>query len=52
MTEFNHIRNNALEPLSTFLDYITYIVYFLLDFFRNAVNSLRGFKTVILGIRI
>ncbi|OZC12472.1 ATP synthase, subunit C [Onchocerca flexuosa] len=24
VTEFTHFRNNALEPLSTFLDYITY----------------------------
>jgi len=24
VTEFIHLRNNALEPLSTFLDYITY----------------------------
>ncbi|GMT30878.1 hypothetical protein PFISCL1PPCAC_22175 [Pristionchus fissidentatus] len=24
VTEFTHIRNNALEPLATFLDYITY----------------------------
>uniref|UniRef100_A0A0K0FV09 V-type proton ATPase subunit n=2 Tax=Strongyloides TaxID=6247 RepID=A0A0K0FV09_STRVS len=24
VVEFNHIRNNALEPLATFLDYITY----------------------------
>ncbi|TKR61978.1 hypothetical protein L596_026002 [Steinernema carpocapsae] len=24
VTEFTHIRNNCLEPLSTFLDYITY----------------------------
>ncbi|CAK5031650.1 unnamed protein product [Meloidogyne enterolobii] len=24
VAEFNHLRNNALEPLSTFLDFITY----------------------------
>lgn len=24
VTEFTHLRNNSLEPLSTFLDYITY----------------------------
>ncbi|KHJ87493.1 ATP synthase, subunit C, partial [Oesophagostomum dentatum] len=24
VTEFTHLRNNALEPLATFLDYITY----------------------------
>lgn len=23
VTEFTHLRNNSLEPLSTFLDYIT-----------------------------
>ena len=23
VTEFTHLRNNALEPLATFLDYIT-----------------------------
>ena len=23
VTEFNHLRNNAMEPLATFLDYIT-----------------------------
>jgi V-type H+-transporting ATPase subunit d len=23
VTEFHHLRNNSLEPLSTFLDYIT-----------------------------
>ncbi|CAK5034490.1 unnamed protein product [Meloidogyne enterolobii] len=28
VAEFNHLRNNALEPLSTFLDFITFVFLF------------------------
>lgn len=28
VAEFNHLRNNALEPLSTFLDFITLVFFY------------------------
>lgn len=32
VTEFQHMRNHAVEPLGTFLDYITYgLVMFIVD---------------------
>ena len=29
VVEFEHIRNQAVEPLATFLDFITYVAVFL-----------------------
>lgn len=28
VVEFEHLRNQAVEPLATFLDFITYVVFF------------------------
>ena len=29
VVEFNHLRNQALEPLATFMDYITYVKFYI-----------------------
>jgi V-type H+-transporting ATPase subunit d len=31
--EFQHLRNNALEPLATFMDYITLVFSFFAELF-------------------
>ena len=39
--EFQHLRNHAVEPLSKFLDYITYDFFFLIYYlFMNKLNSI------------
>lgn len=41
--EFNHLRNHCLEPLATFLDYVTYgiIIEYLFYLNGNKIGTIR-----------
>ena len=54
VTEFRHLRNQAVEPLATFMDYVTYALCFFIniDIVEIYCDSLFSYPKESIGTRL